>query len=101
MPPRYRRLGGMRQLKPYLWTLGILWVLPAVAVLVGYLTLDKDVPPGSCEGIGFGCTLSPADGLVLVAMVIGVPVLIPAGIIGVVVVAVVQSRRARRELSRG
>jgi hypothetical protein len=86
----------MRQLKPYLWTLFILWGLPILAVLVGYAVLDHDVPPGSCEGIGFGCTLSPADALIFWAMIVGVPVLVPAGAIGLVVVAVVQWARTRR-----
>ena len=87
----------MRTLKPYLWTLGLLWVLPILAVVVGYLVLDHNVPPDSCEGIGFGCELSPADTMVLWAMIVGVPVLGTAGLVGIVTVAVVQGLRRRRE----
>jgi hypothetical protein len=89
----------MISIKPYLWTLGLLWGLPTCGIVIGYLLLDKDVPPGSCEGIGFGCTLSPADTLMLWAM-LSLPVFVTAGVVGVIVVAVVQWLRIRREGGR-
>jgi hypothetical protein len=95
------RRSSQRRTAPYLWMLGVLWLLPILLVILGYLVLDKDVPPGACEGIGFGCQLSPADGLLLVAVVYGVPVLFPAGLIGVLVIAIVQSRRGRGVTSPG
>lgn len=82
--------------RPYLWALGLLWVLPAVVVLVGYLVLPGDVPPGECEGIGFGCTTAPDDTLLLLAA-LAAPGLLGAGLIAVGVIAVAQRRRAQRE----
>ena len=48
-------------LRPHLWILGVCWLLPAALVGLGWLLLRKELPPGQCEGIGFGCTLAPAD----------------------------------------
>jgi hypothetical protein len=78
-------------LKPYLWALGLLWGLPALGVAVGYLVLPKDLEGGGCEGIGFGCSPAPADGLVIYAMFLGVPVLGGVGLLVCAVIAVVQS----------
>ena len=88
------RLRITRRLRPYLWALGILWLLPAVAVLLGYLVLPKHNPSGQCEGIGFGCTLTPADTVVLLGM-LAAPVLLVAGLVAVIVISLVQSRRER------
>jgi hypothetical protein len=81
--------------RPYLWTLGVLWLLPALLVGLGWLVLPEDPPPGQCEGIGFGCTLSPADSVLLLG-VLAAPALVTAGVAGVAVIAVVQAVRARR-----
>lgn len=88
------RLRTTRRSRPYLWALGILWLLPAVAVLIGYLVLPKHNPPGQCEGIGFGCTLTPADTVVLLA-IMAAPVLLVAGLVAAVVIGLVQSRSER------
>ena len=80
--------------KPYLWALGLLWGLPAVAVTVGYLLLDKRVPPSECESVMFGC-VSEADAVLFLGMM-SAYVLIPAGAAVVAVIAVVQMLRSRR-----
>jgi hypothetical protein len=75
-----------RAARPYIWALGLLWVLPAVVIAVGYLVLPKDVAPGQCEGIGFGCELSPANNMLLMGA-LATPILFSAGLIAVVVIA--------------
>ena len=47
---------------------GLFWVVPGVALLVTYLTLPDYNASGQCEGIGFGCVLTPKDGTQFVAM---------------------------------
>lgn len=43
-----------------LWILaGVIWVLPAVVVFLAVNLLPDTVPPGQCEGLGFGCTPAP------------------------------------------
>lgn len=81
--------------RAYAWLLGLLWGLPLLVTAVGYAVLPKGVGPEQCEGIGFGCTLSPADTLLLLAGMASV-VLVPAGLVGVIVIVVVQARRGRR-----
>ena len=87
-----------RTLRPYAWLLGVVWGLPLLVTAVGYALLPKDVGPEQCEGIGFGCTLSPADTLLLLAGMSSI-VLVPVGLLGVVVIAVVQTQRDRRRAS--
>jgi hypothetical protein len=82
--------------RPYAVALGLLWGLPALLVVVLHLTLPQHVPGGGCEGIGFGCSLSPADGIVLLGM-LAAPVLLLVGLVVCVVIAAVRARRARRE----
>ena len=81
--------------KPYLWALGLLWGLPAVAVTVGYLLLDKRVPPSECESVMFGC-VSEADAVLLLGMT-SAYVLISAGAAVVAIIAGVQMLRRRRD----
>ena len=83
-----------RTARPYLWTLGICWLLPAGAVAAGRALLPEHNASGQCEGLGFGCTLSPADGVVLLGLV-AAPFLIVAGLVACVLIAVVQHRRSR------
>ena len=87
---RSRRLPAA--VKPYAWTLGLLWGLPLTGVGIGYLLLPHDVPPGQCEGIGFGCTLSQADTMLLL-LVMGGPVLVTAGAVGCAIIALLQLAR--------
>ncbi len=85
-----------RWVRPYAWVLGLLWGVPATIVLLGYLVLSKDVPPEQCEGIGFGCTLSPADTLALLGMM-AAPFLAGAGAVAVVLIALVRGRSRSRQ----
>ncbi len=69
-PPRRESLGRA----VLTWTLvvlgpGVLWC--GAAFVVGLL-LPADPPPGQCEGIGFGCTLSPRDTAWFAAAYVGV-----------------------------
>ena len=78
--------------RAYLWALGLLWLLPAVIVGFGYLVSPKDLPDGQCEGIGFGCSLSPADGVLLMG-VLASPILFSAGLVAIFVITVVRNRQ--------
>jgi Na+/proline symporter len=102
-PPRCGRLTGMEETtrtrrpertaaRPYLWIVGLVWVLPAVGTAVGYAVLPKHNSSGQCEGIGFGCVPSPADSLLLLAMFAAIPLLV-LGLVLIIIVAVLQSRR--------
>ncbi|MBC9820617.1 hypothetical protein [Terrabacter sp. MAHUQ-38] len=84
-----------RSFRPYAVTLGLLWVLPAVLVVVLHVTLPDYNASGQCSGLGFGCTLTPAD-LVLFLGYFAAPVLFVLGLVACVVIAFVQSRRQRR-----
>lgn len=56
--------------------LGIPAAYVAVVLLLG-LAASPDVGPGRCEGIGFGCTVAPRDGIWVLGFaggVIGIPV---------------------------
>jgi hypothetical protein len=81
--------------RPYAVALGLLWGLPALLVVVLHLTLPEHIPGGGCEGIGFGCTLAPADGVVLLGM-LAAPVLLLVGLVVCIVIAVVQARGRSR-----
>jgi len=82
-----------RSLRPYAVTLGLLWGLPALLVLVLHLTLPSSNASGQCDGIGFGCTLPPADAVVLLGL-LAAPILLLVGLVACVVIAVVQARRS-------
>ena len=76
--------------------LGVLWALPATLVLVLHATLPDENPNGQCSGIGFGCTLTPSDGILALGIV-AAPFL---AVLGVLACLVVEVRRARRERRR-
>lgn len=90
MPPASSR----SKLRPHLVALGLLWGLPLLLVVGGYLVLPKDNPGAQCEGLGFGCTLSQADTVLLLGM-LAAPYLVGAGIVAVLLIAVVQLARDR------
>lgn len=75
-----------RNLRPYAWALGLLWALPAVAFSTWILLAPDHNPDGQCEGIGFGCTLTPRDGATFLAMV-STPVLVFLGLVVCAVIA--------------
>jgi uncharacterized membrane protein YhaH (DUF805 family) len=79
---------------PYAWVVGIVWVLPAIVLQVLRELLPDHNADGQCEGIGFGCTLTPADSVELLGIFI-YPVLVVAGLVAIVVVSVLQARRRR------
>ena len=83
-------------IRPYAVALGLLWGLPLLLVVALHYLLPTDVPGGGCEGIGFGCSLAPADAVVLFGM-FAAPVLLLVGLVVCVVIAVVTHRRERRE----
>ena len=73
---------------------GLFWALPGGVLLVGYLTLP-DYISGGCEGIGFGCTLTPKDGTVLVATLL-YPLVVGAGLLIMGVIAMARAWRRRQ-----
>ena len=84
-----------RSVRPYLWVVGLFWVLPAVLTLLGWLVLPHHNASGQCEGIGFGCVPAPSDGLVIVMVVVGAPILLVSGFVALGVVALVRFLRRR------
>jgi len=80
----------------------LILTLPTIALTVwsffthwvGYLTLP-DYISGGCEGIGFGCTLTPKDGTVLVAALL-YPLVVAAGLLIMGVIAMARAWRRRQ-----
>ncbi|GAA5018487.1 hypothetical protein GCM10023258_05330 [Terrabacter aeriphilus] len=84
-----------RSVRPYLIALGLLWVVPAVLVLVLHVVLPDHNASGQCSGIGFGCTLTPADAVLFFGYLGALPLFL-LGLLACLVIAIVQSRRQRR-----
>ena len=84
-----------RNLLPYAVALGLMWGVPVNLVILLHLVLPDHNASGQCTGIGFGCTLPPAEGVVLLGYLAALP-LIVLGLVACVVIAVVQSRRRLR-----
>ena len=82
-------------MRPYLWVVGLFWVLPAVLTVLGYLFLPHHNASGQCEGIGFGCVPPPNVGLVIFMGVVGAPVLLLRGFVAMGVIALVRFIRRR------
>jgi hypothetical protein len=61
--------------------------------LVAYLTLPDYNANGQCEGIGFGCVLTPKDGTQFVAMFL-YPFVVVAGLLIMGVIAITRRQRA-------
>ena len=78
---------------PYAVTVGLLWVLPLVLMLVLRATLPDYNADGQCAGIGFGCVPAPRDGVVFL-WVLASPFLFLAGALVCCVIA--WRRRVRR-----
>ncbi|MDQ0645836.1 hypothetical protein QFZ53_000032 [Microbacterium natoriense] len=63
-------------------TMLVLLTLPIVAFAFAVQVAPKVHADGSCTGIGFGCTPSPHDGLLLVGFLFGLPALLATVAIG-------------------
>jgi cytochrome c-type biogenesis protein CcmH/NrfF len=77
---------------PYAVTLGLLWILPLVLMLVLHATLPDHNTNGQCSGIGFGCVPAPRDAVVFL-WVFASPFLFLAGALACGVIAWRRSRR--------
>ena len=89
----------LRGYRAYVLALGVVWGLPALYVWYLRATLPTENPNGQCTGIGFGCTLSPADGVLFTALY-AAPVLLLIGLAACAVIAFSRARRERRERRR-
>jgi hypothetical protein len=87
-----------RSVRAYLVALALLWVVPALLVLVLHVTLPDHNASGQCSGLGFGCTLPPSDVVILFGYLAALPLFL-LGIVVCLVIAIVQSRRERRNRS--
>ncbi|MEG9226669.1 hypothetical protein [Aeromicrobium sp. Sec7.5] len=63
------------------WMFGGIGLLWAAAVVAYALAADSN-PPGQCEGIGFGCTLTPRDSVLFAMMFLGVPITVGTVVVG-------------------
>jgi hypothetical protein len=62
------------------------WYLTAVTgVALWWWSLPGVNSYGGCEGLGFGCTLNPRDGVLLAATIVFVPALAVCGVIALAV----------------
>ena len=69
--------------------------LMAVIVWLVWSVSSPRVAAGECEGIGFGCVLSPRESVGLVGVVLGVPVSIVLVVLGALVAWMVPERGKR------
>jgi hypothetical protein len=65
--------------------MGLFWAAPAGALLLAYLALPDHVSR-QCAGVGFGCTLTPKDGTVLLAIYV-YPLVVVAGLLIMAIIA--------------
>lgn len=72
----------------------LLGVLAVVLVLygLGVLLAPTEHADGACTGIGFGCTPSPRDGLILLGAIVGLPTLVAMLLLGGAAVAALLRR---------
>ncbi|MCE1178748.1 MAG: hypothetical protein LWW86_06910 [Micrococcales bacterium] len=80
--------------------LGWLLLLVALWALAWAIAPDHNAN-GQCEGIGWGCTLTPRDGLLFAGLFIGTPVLAAALVAGLAAIMVLADRRVWRPLALG
>ena len=90
--------GGVepRSVRPYIVALGLLWIVPAVLVLVLHLTLPDYNASGQCTGLGFGCAPAPSDAVLFLGYLAALPLFL-LGMVACLVIAVVRARRDRRD----
>ena len=84
---------GFRRWWPYLAVAALFWVVPGLGLLFGYLTLPDYNASGQCEGIGFGCALTPKDGMQFAAMFL-YPFVVVVGLLIMGVIAITRRQRA-------
>ena len=70
--------------------MGLFWVAPAAALFVGYLALPSHVTANHCGAALFGCTVTPKDATVLLAMYV-YPLVVIAGVLIMGIIAVGQA----------
>src|SRR4051812_4488931 len=85
-----------RPVLPYV-VLVVLAALPPVALELVHVFGDHSVPPGRCEGIGWGCTLSPADSAAFLLLFV-LPVTLVWLLIAVPALALLRRRAGYRAL---
>jgi len=88
-------MGRFHGYRAYALVLGFFWVLPAVLVAVLHWVLPDHNRPGQCEGLGWGCTLTPADSVLLFGF-LAAPFLLVAGPLACVVIFAVRYVRGPR-----
>ena len=84
--------------RSYLGVMGLFWVAPGGALVVGYLVLPDSVISSECAGTIFGCSMTPKDAMVLMAVLV-YPLVVAAGLLvmGVIAMGQAWSHRPRRE----
>ena len=88
-----------RRWGPYWRVTGLFWVAPAAALLVGYLALPDSIP-SHCDGTGFGCTITPKDVTVILAVFV-YPFVVMTGLLIMCVIAMGRAWRHRPRRGRG
>jgi hypothetical protein len=83
---------------PHAVTVGVLWMLPLVLMLVLHAALPDYNDNGQCTGIGFGCVPAPRDAVVFLWLLAS-PFLLLTGALVCGVIA--WRRRARRPATNG
>jgi hypothetical protein len=76
--------------RPYLGVMVLFWAAPGGALLVGYLALPDHVASSQCGGTLFGCSITPKDGMVLLAVFV-YPLVAVAGLLVMGVIAMVRA----------
>jgi hypothetical protein len=84
----------LRHRWPYLGVAGLLWAIPGGLLLVGYLALPDHISGGHCGGVGFGCTITPKDWTVVLAMFV-YPFFVGAGFLAMAIIAMGRAWRGR------
>jgi hypothetical protein len=76
-----------------LWVVGVHVALVLVGWAGTYLLADQNAD-GQCEGLGFGCTMTPQDTARFAIMFLGVPALVVTLLISLVVIALKRNKNA-------
>jgi hypothetical protein len=86
--------------RPYLGVMVLFWAAPGGALLVGYLALPDYVASSQCGGTLFGCSITPKDGMVLLAVFV-YPLVAAAGLLVMGVIAMLRAWLHRPWRGRG